>query len=179
MSEKNSNRNGPSEEIRGLEETGQWLKPERTWYQSIGLHQKVSFLLRVARPCTGLFRAYWHEKLGDGRLGLPFSVKKKKFRGTRKRRKFLFIPSEFRLFRGMENARNSVPSRSAEDKKKTPISNHFVEGQKSSKFHSDNTWNFIVLFQTIPWKIIMLGMNSLPNPLAEEKNARNNFVPNQ
>ncbi len=45
----------PVRKLRDPEETDQWLKSDRTWYQSIGLHQKVSFLLRVARPCTGLF----------------------------------------------------------------------------------------------------------------------------
>jgi hypothetical protein len=46
-------------------------------------------------------------------LGMPFS-EKKMFWGTRNRRKFLFIPSKFRLFRGTKNPRNSIQSQSTE-----------------------------------------------------------------
>ncbi len=62
--------------------------------------------------------------------------------GTQKRWKFWFIPLESRLFRGTENARNSVPSHSAEDKK-TGISvpNHFAE-DKSSVFRSEPFCHF-------------------------------------
>ncbi len=48
-------------------------------------------------------------------LGLAFP-QKKLFRGRRNRRNNWFVPAEFRLFRGTENSRNSVPNRSADEK---------------------------------------------------------------
>jgi hypothetical protein len=48
-------------------------------------------------------------------LGLPFS-EKKLFHGIRNRRIFRFL-SEFRQFRRTENARNSVPKHSVEERK--------------------------------------------------------------
>ncbi len=83
---------------------------------------------------------------GGGELGLPFS-EKKVFRWTQKRRKFWFIPSEFRLFRGKINARNSGPTYSTKDKKgQSYIPTHFLEDK--------NTGIFVILFRAIK----MLGI---------------------
>jgi hypothetical protein len=41
---------------------------------------------------------------------------KKLFRGRRNRRNNWFVPAEFRLFRGTEISRNSIPNHSAEEK---------------------------------------------------------------
>jgi hypothetical protein len=46
-------------------------------------------------------------------LGLGISDKKL-FRGRRNRRNNWFVPAEFRLFRGTEKSRNSVPNHAAE-----------------------------------------------------------------
>jgi hypothetical protein len=75
----------------------------------------------------------------------------KKFRGTRKRKKFGFNPSKFRLFRGTQNARSSVPSHSNIFIKKTrnSVPNHLAEDIKAR--------------------------NSDPNHYAEEKNTRSEF----
>ena len=87
------------------------------------------------------------------RLGLPF-FEGKKIRGTRNRRKFWLIPSEFRLFRGTENARNSVPS-------------HFEEDNKNSEFRSE------------PFRWIKKARNSVPNHFADERTlGTREFVPN-
>jgi hypothetical protein len=43
-------------------------------------------------------------------------LRKKLFRETRNRRKFVFIPSKFCLFCRTEKARNSIPNHSVEEK---------------------------------------------------------------
>jgi hypothetical protein len=57
----------------------------------------------------------------------------KLFRGIQNRRKFYsFRRKEFHVFHGTQNARNSVPSDSAEDKKaRNSIPNHFVEDKNA------------------------------------------------
>jgi hypothetical protein len=50
---------------------------------------------------------------GRGRVAI---FREKNYSAKTNRRKFWFIPSEFHLFRGTGNARNYVPSHSAEDK---------------------------------------------------------------
>jgi hypothetical protein len=62
-------------------------------------------------------------------LGLAISDRKL-FRGRRNRRKNWFVPAEFRLFRGTENSRNSVPNHSAEEKPSRKFSFEARLGQK-------------------------------------------------
>ncbi len=72
---------------------------------------------------------------------------KKLFRGRRNRRNNWFVPAEFRLFRGTENSRNSVPNRSAEEK---------------------NDRN------SVPWNKIR-SKCSVPNHSTKEKKTRNSL----
>jgi hypothetical protein len=65
---------------------------------------------------------------------------KKLFRGRRNRRnKWVFVPTEFRLFRGTENSQNFVPNHFAEEKK-----------ERHSKL-------------TLPWTSECLGMSTFFN----------------
>ncbi len=95
--------------------------------------------------------------------------REKKFSGTRKRQKF--IPLEFHLFCGSENARNSVPSHSAKNEKtQNSVPNHFVEDKKAR--------NFIILFRTILWKKKMLGIPCWIILQKRKHSELHNFSPN-
>jgi hypothetical protein len=96
-----------------------------------------------------------------------YFLREKIFRGMRNRGKFLFILSEFRLFCGMENSRNSIPSQSAEHKKAwNSVLNDLLEEK--------NTQNFILI---ISFRSAENARNSFSNHFAGEKNTWN-FVPN-
>jgi hypothetical protein len=85
-------------------------------------------------------------------LGLPFS-EKKIILGNTNRWKFSFVLAEFRLFRGAENARNSVPSNSTEEKAKK------ARNYAASHFEQEKTTRiFVISFQTLPQKIKILGI---------------------
>jgi hypothetical protein len=79
-------------------------------------------------------------------LGLPFS---EKTCSEVNRRKFLFIPSKFRLFGGTKNARNSIPSQSTEGLKSLEVHLNKFEEEKI-------TQNFVISLGTILMKVKML-----------------------
>jgi hypothetical protein len=92
-------------------------------------------------------------------IGLAISDKKV-FRGGRKRRNNWFVLAEFRLFRGTENSRNSVPNRSIEEKNARNSEPWNKNRSKISECRSE------------PFRGTESSRNSFPNRSAEEKNAR-------
>ncbi len=93
-------------------------------------------------------------------VGLAISDKKI-FVGRRKRWNNWFVPAKFRLFRGTENSRNSVPNRSTEEKNARNSVPWNKNRRKLSEFRSE------------PFRGTESSRNSFPNRSAEEKNARN------
>ncbi len=101
-------------------------------------------------------------------IRLPFSEKKIIPRNREDKFLFTFILSEFHLFRGTENARNSVLSHSPEDKKAlNSVKNHFVE-EKSIR-------NFEISFRTLPRKIPRRGAIFQRNNKTDSSLFRRNF----
>ncbi len=64
---------------------------------------------------------------------------KKLFHGRRNRRNNWFVPAEFRLYRGTENSRNSVPYRLAEEKKARNKIESKLSGFRSKPFRGRET----------------------------------------
>ncbi len=93
-------------------------------------------------------------------VGLAISDKKL-LCGRRNRRNNWFVPPEFRLFRGTENSRNSIPNRSIEEKNARNSVPWNKNRSKLSEFRSE------------PFRGTENSRNSFPNRSAEEKNARN------
>jgi len=107
--------------------------------------QNISYYLQIKSPYLSICTEGVAPLLEKSRLTSRVIIfREKKFSRTRKRQKF--IPLEFHLFCGSENARNSVPSHSAKDEKiQNSVPNHFVEDKKAR--------NFIISLLTIPRKI--------------------------
>jgi hypothetical protein len=80
------------------------------------------------------------------------------FWGTRNRRKFLFIPSKFRLFRGTKNATTlgiQVQANPLKIKSLEVCLNHFVEEKIIRNFVSFGTIPLKVKALVIPFQTIL------------------------
>ncbi len=99
---------------------------------------------------------------------------KKLFRVRRNRRNNWFVPVEFRLFRGTENSRNSIPNFSAEEKNARNSVPWNENRKKLSEFRSQPFRGRETARNSVPWnKIEANTWNFAPNHSGEEKTTRN------